>query len=63
LEFPKSTNFNKSAWIYYCYHRDISPHLRVEGTWTTTEIEITDLPINPTFAAKADVEFIEPMEN
>jgi hypothetical protein len=35
----------------------------VEGTWTTTESPITDLPINPTFAGKADIEFIEPMAN
>jgi hypothetical protein len=33
----------------------------VEGTWTTTENLITDLPINPTFAAKPDMELIEPM--
>jgi hypothetical protein len=39
----------------------MSPHIRAEGTWTTTENLITDLPINPTFAAEADIEFVEPM--
>jgi hypothetical protein len=46
---PKINQFQQEILDYYCYHRDISPHLRAEGTWTTTESPIKDLPINPTF--------------
>jgi hypothetical protein len=60
---PKIDQFRQEFLDYYCYRRGISPRLRAEGTWTSTEVEITDLPINPTFAAEADIEFIEPVAN
>jgi hypothetical protein len=60
---PKINQFQQEFLDYYCYHRGISPRLRAEGTWTSTEVKITELPINPTFAAKADTEFIEPVAN
>jgi hypothetical protein len=60
---PEIDQFRQKFLDYYCYCRGISPHLRAEGTWTSTEIEIKDLLINPTFAAEADIEFIEPVAN
>jgi hypothetical protein len=58
---PKIDQFWQEFLDNYCYCRDISPRIRAEGTWTTTENLIMDLPINPTFAAEADIEFVEPM--
>jgi hypothetical protein len=60
---PKIDQFRQEFLDYYCYRRGISPRLRAEGTWTSTEVEIMDLPINPTFAAKTDIEFVEPVAN
>jgi hypothetical protein len=60
---PKIDQFQQEFLDYYCYHRGINPQLRAEGTWTSTEAKIRDLPISPTFAAEADIEFIEPMAN
>jgi hypothetical protein len=58
---PKIDQFRQE--FLDCYRRGISPRLRAEGTWTSTEVEITNLPINSTFAAEADIELIEPMAN